>query len=196
MGTMASHRGNTLIRPLDQQFDVETARSIRALIDRIGRIELPDGSSRYYAVELGHCLEAGLLLGSLHVAASLLELVVRGTIVERLALAQTKPTDWEHRLEEMRHLGFPRLVDNLVDVGLFEKGDGDSAKDFYKAVRIPIHHGLPGRYVTHHDETAAFVKKLVGISMTTTARDFENVIEDFAVPQIETVVGIIERNST
>jgi hypothetical protein len=185
-----------MIRPLNQQFDAEAVRSIRALIDRIGRLYLPTGSSRYYAVELAHCLEAGLLLGSLHVAASLLELVVRGTIAERLAMAHSKPTDWEHRLEEMRHLGFSKLIDYLVNAGLFEEADGDSAKGFYNAVRIPIHHGLPRRYVTHHDETKAFMKEFIGISMLTTSHDLEDVIEDFAVPQIDIVVGIIERNST
>ena len=185
-----------MIRPLEQQFDVKTVNSIRALIDRIGRLNLPEGSSRYYAVELVRCLEAGLLLGSLHLAASLLELVVRGTIAERLAMMQTNPTDWEHRLEEMRRLGFSKLIDHLVDAGLFEKTDGDSAKDFYNAVRIPIHHGLPHRYVTHHDESKAFLKKLIGISMPTTSHDLEDVIEDFAVPQVDIVVGIIERNST
>lgn len=185
-----------MIRPLDQQFNVETVRSIRALIDRIERLDLPKGSSRYYAVELTHCLEAGLLLGSLHVAASLLELVVRGTIAERLALAQPKPTDWEYRLEEMRHLGFSKLIDHLVDAGLFEKADGDSAKDFYNTVRIPIHHGLPGRYVTCHNETMVFLKRLIGTSMPTSSHDLEDVIEDFAVPQIDSVVSIIERNPT
>lgn len=185
-----------MVRPLEEQFNAETVKSIRSLIDRTCALNFPDGSSRYYAVELAHCLEAGVLLGSLHVAASLLELVVRGIAIERLGQATQEPIDWEHRLEEMRHLGFKKLVDHLVEADLFAEDDGNAAKKFYDAVRIPVHHGLPGRYVAVHDEIIAAMKPLLGFSMPTSSRDLEDVIERFAVSQIESVVGIIERNSS
>ena len=64
-------------RPIESQFEPERVKEIRELVSRISALSLPPGSSRYYAVELIRCLENGVLLAGLHVAASLLELSVR-----------------------------------------------------------------------------------------------------------------------
>jgi len=193
-------------RTLKQQFAPEKVEEIHALIRRIDRLSLPGGSSRYYAVELSDCLQAGLLLASVHLAASLLELVVRGIVLERAGSAfpsgPRNPSDLargslEHRMEEMRNLGFAKMVDHLVEVGLFDSEDGQLAKALYRTVRIPLHHGLVGRFVKQHDPIYNTLEEFFGAFWpTTTSGNFEEVIEDSALPILDTVVGILERNST
>jgi hypothetical protein len=64
------------IRPLEDQFEAETVARIREAADRASARQMPDGVSRYYRSELVQLLEAGTLLGALHVAASLLEIAI------------------------------------------------------------------------------------------------------------------------
>ena len=193
-------------RTLKQQFTPETVAEIHVLVQRIERLSLPKGSSRYYAVELSGCLQAGLLLASVHIAASLLELVVRGIVLERAGSAfsaypetssDLSEGSLEYRMEEMRNLGFTKMVDHLVEVGLFDSEDGLLAKTFYRTVRIPLHHGLVRRFVTQHDPMYATFGEFLGIFWPTTSLEtFEEVIENNSLQILDTIVGILERNST
>ncbi len=71
-----------MIRGYEEQFDDEKVQIIRKLIENVNSLSFPAGVSRYYAVNLAICLEAGALLGALQVAASLLELYVREVVID------------------------------------------------------------------------------------------------------------------
>lgn len=184
-------------RPLESQFEPESVKEIRKLISRINVLSLPPGSSRYYAVELMRCLENGLLLAGIHLAAALLELVVRALIAQRIdesrkASAFSADTrSVERALEDKRDISFAGLVDALCKAGLFEQDDAEKAKDFYRSVRIPIHHGLPNRFYRGH--TDEFLADLWSFGPLP-GRQFEDVIEEHALKHIAAAVGIIERN--
>lgn len=183
------------IRPLEDQFEAETVGRIRAAADRASALQMPDGVSRYYRSELVQLLEAGTLLGALHVAASLLEIAIRGAIVERASSASAGAADLEAALEARRDLGFSQLVGALCDVGLFDGDDGKRAVKFYQEVRIPVHHGLPNRFVAFHgDEWMLDFRKLVQVGGVMSSHEFEEIIENRTLDHVETVIDLLDRN--
>lgn len=189
-----------MIRGFEEQFEGETVQSIRALLERIDTFALPDGVCRYYAVDLSLCLQAGALLGALHLASSLLEIIVREMVIERASEAYSDSHkikgSLQKELEEKRKVGFKQLVEELATAGLFSKSDSEMAKQFYDDVRIPIHHGLPARFVNNNENFRSILDEMFGFTFPTGMRDFEKVIESNALTLVETAVGIIERNSS
>lgn len=187
-----------MIRTLEKQFEPEKASRLRLLIERLHKLSYQPGASRYYGLELASCIEAGALLGALIVGSSLLELHVRGLIINYsfTALRTTSPKiiNLESSLEENRSIGFDKLVDSLVLVELFNKDDGELVKKLYKNVRIPLLHGLPRRFVHQHLEP--FMEELWSYlgKEVISSHELEDTIEDHAVEYLEEIVGIIERN--
>lgn len=188
-----------MIRGFEEQFKRETIDKIQNLLQRIEDFSLPKGVSRYYAVDLSLCLKAGALLGALHVASSLLEIVVREMVIERASETfsdiQKERGRLQQKLEEKRNISFKKLVSELATVGLFSESDADLAKTFYDNVRIPIHHGLPARFVGTKDNSKSLIDVIFGFTTPTEMRNFEKVIENNALLLVETAIGIIERNS-
>jgi hypothetical protein len=185
-------------RGFEEQFEGNTIIKIRELLQRIEslNINIPHGVSRYYRVDLSLCLEAGALLGALHVAASLLEITIREMVIEyaQEALPENKKINLQKELEEKRHLGFKSLVDELKAFELFDPKDADLAKQFYNDIRIPIHHGLSRRFVSKHNDFMGILEEASGGAYQTSMHDFERVIEEESLNLIETAIGIIERN--
>ena len=60
-----------MIRGFEEQFEENTVIKIRQLLQRVEALNIQYGVSRYYRADLSLCLQAGALLGALHVAASL-----------------------------------------------------------------------------------------------------------------------------
>lgn len=187
-----------MLRPLDKQFEPEKAARLVQLSERISKFAFPPGASRYYGVEFASCIEAGALLGALVVGSSLLELYVRALVVHFASRARQPKAhsqkSLEGSLEENRKISFAELVDNLVSAGLFDKSDGESAKELYKNIRIPLLHGLPRRFVRQHQNSFAEDLALMLGSEAISSSELESIIEDYAVEYLESIVGIIERN--
>lgn len=188
-----------MIRGYEEQFEGKTVNDIRNLISRIESLTLPSGASRYYAADLSLCLQGGALLGSLQVASSLLEIFTRETIIERSSEAYTenynKTGMLQRKLEQMRNIGFKKLIDELYNSGMWSKHETEIAKQFYDDVRIPIHHGLPARFVNNNKNSQSFIDYFFGYTMHISHREFEEIIEENALALIDTALGIIERNT-
>ena len=185
-----------MIRGFEEQFEKDRIDQIRRLLQRIDSFSLPKGVSHYYAVDLSLCLQAGALLGALQVAASLLEIFVRETVVEQVS--KTYPDServsgsFQEKLEQKRNVGFKQLVVELSNAGIISTTDAQIASQFYDDVRIPIHHGLPARFVNNSNDYKSFLESLLGYTQQVVDRDFEEVIEDEALTLIETAITIIE----
>lgn len=187
-----------MLRSLDKQFPPKKVAQLKLLSDRLRKFSFPPGASRYYALELASCIEAGALLGALVVGSSLLELYVRALVVSHASKVRrstvSKKKSLEGMLEEKRDLSFAGLIDSLVSVGLFEKLDGKKAKAIYKYIRIPLLHGLPRRFVRQHQESfvEGFSIMLGGAPISSS--ELESIIEDHALAYLRNIIGIIERN--
>ena len=188
-----------MIRAYKKQFESEKVEKIDDIIKRIKRVKMPGSISKYYAHELVLCLQAGALLGSLCIASALLEIFVRELVIKYSALASSnsdlykKEALLQKQLEEKRSLGFKQLTKALASYGLFLEDDAEQANEFYDSVRIPIHHGLPARFVEIHNDTIAILKEILTFPIS--MHEFEEVIEDRSLDLIEIAIGIIERNS-
>lgn len=179
------------LRSVEDQFGERIAGRVRELQTRFGEVEYPDGATALYAAEAQTALEAGASLAALGTTASLLELAVRGLVIMHARRAAKPHIDLQGALEQKKHLDFHRLLEGLVEVELFEKEDAALARNFYKSVRIPVHHGLPARLVSKENPGWLDIRALVGRG---DARPLEDVIEDRALDHIEVVIGILERN--
>jgi hypothetical protein len=190
-----------MIRSFTEQFEPETAIKIQDLLHRIEKLTLPlpEGASRYYAVDLCICLRSGALLGALHIASSLLETVVREMVIAKSIPPFSDQLEMsgkiQQALEDKRDKGFKQLVIELEADGLFDHNDARIAKDFYNDVRIPIHHGLPSRFVNKADDFKVFIDELFGYVTMTSMHDFESIIERKTLILVETVIKLLERNS-
>lgn len=186
------------MRSYREPFEPEVADRIDVLIHRIESLEYPTGPTRYYGLDLVACLQVGALAGSLVVASSLMELYVRGLVVRYSEDAQrgwARPVETERELDNMKGKGFRNLVSELMESGLFDPDDAEKARDLYRTVRIPAHHGLPSRFFAGPAPslmTAIFgtVEKAEPISM----KQFEDLVEEEALPKIEAIVNILEHN--
>ncbi len=187
-----------MLRLLEKQFDPKKAAQLKKLSERLRKFSFPPGASRYYALELASCIEAGALLGALVVGSALLELYVRALVVSNASTvrqsAPLRKKNLESLLEEKKNLSFAGLIDNLVSVGLFEKDDGESAKTLYKNIRIPLLHGLARRFVRQHQEPFGDELSLLLGDKAISSSDLEKIIEDHALEYLEKLVGIIENN--
>lgn len=192
-----------MMRGYIQQFGKGSsiALSIEQLSERVEKIQYPTGPSRYYSIELVLCLKGGALFGGIIIAAALLEIYVRGLVVHYAQVAQAgfaRQINPERELEGMRQKKFAVLVDDLVNSGLFNKEDAGKAKDIYKHIRIPSHHGLPSRLLKVEESDlevgAIFPEMGSYVGSPITLREFEEYVEEEAIPVVEEIVGILERN--
>jgi len=127
-----------------------------------------------------------------------MELYIRGLVVRYSEDAQrgwSRPVETERELDNMKDKGFRHLVGKLVESGLFDSEAAARAKELYKTVRIPVHHGLPSRFFSGPAPSLMIgifgtVEKAGPVSM----KQFEDFIEEDALPTIEAIVGILESN--
>lgn len=193
-----------MIRELEEQFQSETVARIRDLIERLESVQLPVGASRIYANELAYCLDAGALLASLHLAGSVLEVSARHKILEMSKEAKSNRTEkeienekptLEERLEERKDLSFYDLCDALVEYAFWAPEDGERAKEVYRKVRIPVHHGLPTRFIkAHSDSLALELHRLSKREAVLFGGRFEESVHDNAIDIVEEVVEILDEN--
>ena len=194
-----------MIRPLEEQFERDTVRRIRTLINAFEEIDLPSGPVRYMASEVRRCLEAGLLLAAVQVSAALFERFVRKLVIlERVKdqprRASTSLADLldraENEIEADRHLNVPHLIDELEQLTLLDDADAAAARAYYRDVAIPLQHALTGRYIrAQHVDGRKSVQDELGLSHCVQFFEFENTIEDHALEHLGVVVNFIAKYS-
>ena len=161
-------------------------------------LDVPAGPARYYVLEITHSLEAGLLLASLELAASVTELLVR----ERLANHRAAHGDngvpevsWTQRkrdridLEYDRSLTLYPMLQELVGGDVISAEDAEAVRKFYKGIRIPLHHGLPARYVAGLDRDAR--EDPLGVLWAGGLHSFEEKLESYALDELRVVLNFL-----
>lgn len=190
-----------MIRPLEEQFEPDKCAEIRDLIAKFSTLPFEEGPCRYFVLEIAGCLEAGLLLAAVSIASVLLETFLRELlIVHRLQtreLTTSRQIDTNSlfdKLEKEIEDGRPRLYfEDIVDQltgDILDSGDADDAKKFYKAVRVPIHHGITRRFIAiAKAEEVGFLDTYRGLRL----HRLEEVIEENATSYLGFVVDLIEK---
>jgi len=157
--------------------------------------------------EIARCLDAGLLFAALEVATSLLELFVKDLLIAARVEDNTSqrsprpfqlPDDQiEREIEDVERLYFNGIVDELVARKAIDQSDADAIKDFYKNVRIPIHHGLTRRFIRLSSDVHEGGDLLTSLSLGRLGRfhKFEEVIEEDSIRHLFTIVDFLGRYS-
>lgn len=199
------------LRSLDDQFEEQTVERIRALQTNLILLARTNDVVRSYATELRYSLEAGLLLASIHLVASLLEIVIRELVLYSFvtgteANAQlTAPTlvlleEWERKLEDgaQPQWSFSLMVKELEKQDIIESTDAENIKSYYKNIRIPIHHGLTRRFLRGHKDTEmepidSNIWELLTFGRPLRAHNLEERLEDEAIGLIEQAVAFMTK---
>ena len=189
------------IRRLDEQFEAQTVLRLRAIQASIASLPFKGGAGRYYAKELIYSIEAGLLLASLHIISSLLELFVRDLLISVSANRSTRSdvniNDIERKYEdESKPLWtFSKMLDALSTQNIIGRADVDALKSFYRDVRIPLYHGLTRRFVRIHDgyapETDTENSFDIFLGRTIRAHRIEDHLEESAISLLEVAASFM-----
>jgi len=129
-------------------------------------------------------------------------------ILYRLLSAGPKTSRWidtrllvnklEKEAEDRRpHLYFEDIVDQLSG-DVLNPADAEVAKKFYKAVRVPIHHGLSRRLIAEAKGEEMDMSEPLGVLLSATTwdrrlRELEEVIEENAIKYLGSVVDLIQK---
>ena len=189
-----------LLRPLEKQFEAKTVKKIREQIESFRNLNLPGGPCHYYVIEIMRALEAGLLLAAIELSASLLELSLR----ELVFFNREKSVISDHEfgpflgklarrfdLEYERNMMFTQLMDELESTGFASHNDTESIKRFYKETRIPIHHGLSGRYVAKSQECPS--GDFFSVLSSTSIHSFEDALEKNTLDDLRLVTSFLSK---
>jgi len=187
-------------------FCSNAVKQIDRCLSRLAHLRF-SGASHYYKVDLDLCLRGGALLGALHVVSSLLELLVREVEISRMASVTEKQfsatANFQRELEKQRKVGFKTIIDNLTQATLVSSDISEKTKAFYDYVRIPIHHGLPLRFVeknTNQPEEEKLLLMIFGhdcknVDFNVGMQDLEEAIENVALKLIDTGITLVEEVS-
>jgi hypothetical protein len=183
------------IRPLEAQFGELTVRRLRAIQRSATELGERRIVPRYVGVEITKCLEAGLLLAAVQVSCSAWEYVVRRALVcARAARPSAEPAQPGSQralfaeAEEDRRLTLIPMVKQLVQHGVLTEDEACVMQDLYLRVRIPLHHGIVGRYIQERAGTT--IGELSGMPDALDGHGFEEQLESNAVNELE---GIFEQ---
>jgi len=161
-GGRRQHISMRSIRRLEERFEASTVEQIRALQLRLERLQITFSASRYFGAETIRCLEAGLILAALQVSTSMLELLVRETVIDRrMGRVATSPrTDLDalecslmREAEEDRSLSFVGMVRELEQHQALNADEADRLRSTYRDIRIQLHHAIIGRFVRQRGPT-------------------------------------------
>lgn len=190
------------LRPLEEQFDSALVIQIREIQKRYFDLRIAFHPSRLFVLELIRSLEAGNLLAALLLGSAVLEMVVRETVIKfRIARLRRESPERvrnlsdgvDRKVEEARHLSFPKLVEELPSHAQFSPEECRLLTDLYMRVRVPLHHGLAGRYVRERSlPVAVELEELLGSSRALRGERFEAALEDFAVHEIADLFAAID----
>lgn len=190
------------IRPLEKQFNKQTVRRIRKVQFRLQEIALLDGANNTYASELINTLEAGLLLSSVHITATFLESFARDLLLfsyvneltdkrKRISARRKLLGLVEQELEEGKkpQWSFSNIMNKLVERKVITEAKALLLRQYYKDVRIPLHHGLSRRVINIEDDFFEAVFARIGRS-----KQLESWIKEESLSIIEEIVLFMHEN--
>ncbi|GEM_PF-5448222 len=196
-----------MIRTLEEQFEQATVLRIRTLMAALEELSFPTGTGRYLLAEIKRCLEAGLLLAGIQLAASLFEMLVKDLVIlahVREAADRGDPTTGgpeefaQVRGDDFRRAGFRALVSELLERGLIDERDAERARTFHAAMRRPLLQGFSGRYdlgdhASHDGGDYSLVLRSLDREESASFFEFESRLEDEGLDHLEVVVNFMAR---
>jgi hypothetical protein len=148
-----------------------------------------------------------LLLATLQLVTAALELRARELLIQ-YAIVDAKPParrevadQIQISIEENRGYLFYGILSALETLGLIGMAERCQLKQIYQEIRIPVHHGIVGRYsrrqsLEDDDPVAAEILDALWAAYrghhTTSETDMESIVENHAVEDLGRVVTGLE----
>ena len=191
------------IRPLEEQFNKERVNKIRELQNLVVKFPLKESAGKYYLAELINTLEAGLLLASLHLTLSFLEIFVRDLLI----LQKTRLSKNNKRFDEIDKIeievedssdpqwSFSKIIHYLHKDNLLNNEHLNTLKEYYKKLRIPLHHGITRRFIRgekiKEPNQPVDIMEWLSCSRLSRSHSFENAIETRSIDMMHDVLSLI-----
>ena len=187
-------------RSVEEQFEPEQVKKIRDLQSRVDSLRTSHDASAYFMSEASRCLDAGLLLASLQVLTSGLELRVRELLIARELRKRSNLSGDAFSVEqcfEEQRFTFRTMLDKLPQDGALTANECGDLMKVYGEIRIPVHHGIVGRYLQSLGENkdhgiADILWGNTKAHITTGESDLEDAVDKHGITELERVVSLIE----
>jgi hypothetical protein len=194
-------------RSIEEQFEPDVALKLRFFEGRLEAVRTTAKASDYFVFEAVSCLDRGLLLATLQLVTAALELRARELLIQ-YAIVDAKPParrevadQIQISIEENRGYLFYGILSALETLGLIGMAERCQLKQIYQEIRIPVHHGIVGRYsrrqsLEDDDPVAAEILDALWAAYrghhTTSETDMESIVENYAVEDLGRVVTGLE----
>jgi len=201
-----------MYRKLDEQFEPKDVRRLKIIQLALETCRVSGRVSSYYIFEICRAIESGMLLASIELSTTLLELWIRDLLVIR-KLTQTKISD---KRELPYHLAkadivieglkrgksYKEMVIELQKLGVIEQSECEWLMLIFNKIRNPLHHGLSGRLLGHstsficleEDEISKSDKIFAGLfsnSPHDRLNRFERFLDEEVINHLEGVVNFL-----
>src|SRR5438876_6156431 len=197
----------TPARSIEEQFQPDVALKLRLLEGRLEAVRTTGRASDYFIFEAVSCLDRGLLLATLQLVTAALELRARELLIQYAIAAAEPPARREVAdqiqisIEQNRVYLFCGILSALEERGLIDVDERCQLKRIYQEIRIPLHHGIVGRYSRRGsaDDDDSVVDSVLDALWagyrghhTTSETDMESLVENYAVEDLGRVVTGVE----
>ncbi len=188
-------------RSIEEQFEPDVAWKLRDFQRRLEIVRTTGEASDYFIWEALSCLDRGLLLATLQLATATLELRAREILIQHTIAGLSDREGPAHHIEisveEDRGYLFGGILVALETRGAISAEDHQKLKHIYQQIRIPLHHGIVGRYLRSHKEGGDewILDALWGnrqVHLTTSETEMESVIERYGVDDLDHVISALE----
>jgi hypothetical protein len=200
-------------RDLESRVERPMAIALKAVATRLPPLKVEGRASRVYINEIVDAISQGLLLASITLSMTLLEIWVRDLLVVTLSKQQNPQTD--HELEMLvskidrelegvkRGVGFAEMCKKLVVLSAIRAEEEAGLLDIYRFTRNPLQHGITGRQVDPEGQhlsdlsetpsrANALLARVFGYAPHARADSFEDFVYDNALRLLTGVADFLE----
>jgi hypothetical protein len=187
------------LRTPEQQFCSRDAAKIRSFQGRLRAIRTTGRASDYFLFETINCLEVGLILAALQVSTSALELRARELWISMKFKEMDDKSGGAYTVETSIEQGlfFADLVNALKSHNIIALSESKRLKEIYKAIRIPMHHGIVRRYINSKEPNAKsqileILYRYEIAGFTTDQGEVESILEYHGIEDIGEIIAGLE----
>ncbi|WP_096702235.1 hypothetical protein [Magnetospirillum sp. 15-1] len=192
-------------RPIEQQLSTAEAKRFRRIQQDFKAIRPGGRSASFFIAEISRSIDAGLLLSAIILSGTLLELWFRDLLVIQVSKRNAAITGRADLIiidKEIEGAGgadrgheFSKIVDDLCRYGVIDSAEKVELNNFYRSIRVPFHHGLSGRLVSHSvlgddEDMTLFLDELIN-DPNSRSRQLEDFVDNMAVDILDGVVKFL-----
>lgn len=205
-------RDDMVNRTLEEQLEPDKSSRLRIIQHAYESLRVRGRVSSYYIFEISRAIDSGMLLASIELATTLLEIWLRDLLVIRKAMQHSVTSEHEFswvttKLDReyegrVRGVGYKEIVNELVKLKVIDSEERQWLDSLYGELRNPLHHGLSGRLLDpefkHLDflgsaktKEEMFLASLFCSSPDRRSEVFEEYLDNDVMQHLEAIVNFL-----